>query len=74
MVVIVFRNNKGFEINSLFKQRLSDNFVQELYATIRDKDRYLPYRSVKARHGSAKNILMFHFCMILFWLISKLTA
>jgi hypothetical protein len=32
---------------SEFKQRLSDNFVQEWNATIRDKDRYLPYRNFK---------------------------
>ena len=30
------------------KQRLTDNFIQEWNATIRDKDRYFPYRNVKS--------------------------
>ena len=30
------------------KQRLTDNFIQEWGATIRDKDRYFPYRNVKS--------------------------
>ena len=30
------------------KQRLTDNFIQEWNATIRDKDRYFLYRNVKS--------------------------
>ena len=30
------------------KQRLTDNFIQEWNAAIRDKDRYFPYRNVKS--------------------------
>ena len=30
------------------KQRLPDNFIQEWNATIRNKDRYFPYRNVKS--------------------------
>ena len=30
------------------KQRLTDNFIQEQNAAIRDKDRYFPYRNVKS--------------------------
>ena len=30
------------------KQRLTDNFIQEWNATIRDKDRYFPYRNVRS--------------------------
>ena len=30
------------------KQRLTDNFIQEWNATIRDKDRHFPYRNVKS--------------------------
>ena len=30
------------------KQRLADNFIQEWDATIRDKERYFPYRNVKS--------------------------
>ena len=36
------------------KQRLRDNFIQEWNATIRDKDRYFPYRNVKSIYEPEK--------------------
>jgi hypothetical protein len=42
---------------SSLKQRLIDLFIQEWYVTVRDKDRYVFYRSIVSNFGSADYLL-----------------
>jgi hypothetical protein len=42
---------------AVFRQRLVDNFMQEWSSTIREKDRYDMYRSLKSDFGSVDYIL-----------------
>ena len=51
---LLSRNRYGDEkiYLSELKQRLLDNFIQDWHATIRDEDRYFPYRHVKSTFES----------------------